>query len=457
MQARHLDLIDEAFVDAEAGKHDRIALFMPPRRGKSRRAARWGALWWLARHPDHQVVIASYAADLAEGHGGWIRDQVAGTSGLGLQLRGGSRARDRLEFVGHEGGLIAVGVGGGLTGKGADLLIVDDPVKDRRDADSPTIRKATWDWWTDVATTRLHPGAVVILIQTRWHEDDLGGRILAQEPDEWHVLRLPEFAEKDDPLGRPLDEPLWPQRYDKAAGERTRKAIGSRSWSALYQQRPTAIEGAVFKRPWLRRCLPAAMEPPTAWRTLTVVGVDPAGTDEADSDDTGIVVAARGGAWYEGHLVDRVWVLDDRTVHATPAGWGEAACIAAIDHGADVIVVERNNGGKMATFVIRAAWRELVRKGLTRGRMMPAIRDVHVRDNKTLRAEPVAVWYEAGTVWHVGELAELEDQMTTWTGSGDSPDRLDALVIACMQMIAPVQEDKKVLVGQRWAARPGRR
>ncbi|MCK9929339.1 terminase family protein [Frankia sp. Mgl5] len=442
MQARHLDLIDSAFVDIAERRTDRVALFMPPRRGKSRRAARWGALWYLRRFPERRVVIASYAAGLAEEHGRWIRDELA-SGDHGIKLRPGSRAANRLDIDGQDGGLVAVGIGGGLTGKGADLLIIDDPVKDRKDADSPTIRKSTWEWFTDVASTRLHPGAAVVLIQTRWHEDDLGGRILAREADEWRVLTLPELAERDDDLlGRPRGEPLWPERYDLAADLRTRKSLGGRSWNALYQQRPAAPEGAVFKRAWFRWCNEADM----GTLGVVAVSVDPAITDGDDADDTGIVVTARG----TGDRRDDAFVLADRTCHDTPAGWGRAACLAAIDHQADALVVEDNQGGQMTAFVLRTAWQALEKERRTRGMSMPAVVRVHARDGKRIRAEPIAALYEAGRVWHHGEHADLEDQMCSWVGDKDSsPDRMDAVVTGISWVLRLGHQVRKSKVGDR--------
>lgn len=461
MQARHLDLIDQAFIDIANGETDRVAIFMPPRRGKSRRAARWGALWYLRKFPHRRVAIASYGAELAEEHSRWVRDQIVAYNGadgvpnLGLTLKSGSKAGNRFGLAGSdEGGMLAAGVGGALTGRGANLIIIDDPVKNREEADSATLRKKAWDWYTTVARTRLEPGGAIILIQTRWHEDDLGGRLVGRQEDQWHVLSLPELAESDDDLlGRSRGEPLWPERYDLADDERTRKDLGGRDWTALYQQRPAPPEGAVFRYSWIRHVEPADYDSPMSSPTLTVVGVDPASTSGDSADDTGIVVAARGSQWYEGKHVDRLWVLDDRTCHDTPAGWGKAACLAALDHGADLIAIEDNQGGEMATFVLAAAWRQLSAEGKTRGRMMPPVRRVHARVNKTLRAQPIAVWYESGTVVHVGEHVELESQMCSWVGDGDSPDRLDALVIACSQLVAPTETEKRTQIGQRWSGR----
>ncbi|GAA0346515.1 terminase large subunit domain-containing protein [Streptomyces blastmyceticus] len=155
-QAAHLDLIDAAFERVAAGQPTQLMLTMPPRHGKSRRAARWAPLWYLRRRPEHRVMIASYSSDLADDHGRWIRDAII-TYGpqLGVGLRPGSSAANRFDLVGTEGGAVMAGVGGGLTGKGAHLAVVDGPIKDAAEAGSPTMRKRLWEWWqADCAVVR---------------------------------------------------------------------------------------------------------------------------------------------------------------------------------------------------------------------------------------------------------------------------------------------------------------
>ncbi|MEU4737405.1 terminase large subunit domain-containing protein [Streptomyces fradiae] len=164
MQAPHLALIDRLFQRMARGERVKALITMPPRHGKSRRAARWAPLWYLTQHPDHRIMIASYGADLAEEHSRWIRDAIA-TYGprIGIALHAGSKAANRFDLADPrtgdrlEGGLVAAGVGGGLTGKGAHLAIVDDPIKDAADAESPTMRRRLWEWWTAVLNTRLEP------------------------------------------------------------------------------------------------------------------------------------------------------------------------------------------------------------------------------------------------------------------------------------------------------------
>jgi len=148
------------------------------------------------------------------------------------------------------GGFVAAGVGGGITGKGAHVLVIDDPVKNREDAESQNNRDANWDWYTSTAYTRLAPGGGVLVILTRWHDDDLAGRLLkatGEGGDDWEVVRYPAIAEDDEEF-RDAGEPLHPERYDFDSLERIRRAVGPRDWSALYQQNPVADDGDYFTR-----------------------------------------------------------------------------------------------------------------------------------------------------------------------------------------------------------------
>lgn len=148
--------------------------------------------------------------------------------------------------------MLTAGVGGPLTGRGADVLIIDDPIKNAEEAHCDTYRERTWDWYRSVAYTRLEPRGSVIVIATRWHEDDLIGRLIRAEPTAWRLLSLPALAEEDDSLGRPPGAPLWPDRYPAPVLEETRRVVGEYYWSAQYQQRPTPAGGRIFKREWFR-------------------------------------------------------------------------------------------------------------------------------------------------------------------------------------------------------------
>ncbi|MFJ9420696.1 terminase large subunit domain-containing protein [Streptomyces sp. NPDC101249] len=442
-QARHLDLIDRVFRDIARGHARKVLITMPPRHGKSRRAARWAPLWYLSRHPDHRVMIASYSADLADDHGRWIRDAInAYGPQLGLALHAGSKAANRFDLASPEtgerleGGLVTAGVGGGLTGKGAHLAIVDDPIKDDAEAQSPTMRKRLWEWWTSVLNTRIEPGGSIIVIQTRWHEDDLAGRILAgEDADDWTILDLPAICDSpDDPLGREIGKPLWPLRYGLKALAKIRRAVGERVWGSLYQQKPRPVAGGVWQEEWIER---------NRWSTAAlrsidldriVVTVDPAGGESAVNDEVGIIAA--GCAEVESvsdrhdrpEFRDEYFVLEDRSASLGADEWGTQACLLAVEWQADAIVVEANFGGDMTSQVIRQAWQELARRKLTKGQLMPRIIPVTAKKGKRLRAEPIAQLYEQDRVHHVGRFPRLESQMISWMVGMDSPDRMDAAV-----------------------------
>ena len=229
----------------------RLIISIPPQEGKTQ-LARASVVRHLATHPHTRVVYGSYGTSLARKHGRWVRDNIAANPWLGIQPAYGHQAVDDWRLEGHDGGVLSVGVGAGLTGNPADLVLIDDPVKDREEADSQTYQERVWSWWTDTVSTRLAPGASVVVIMTRWHERDLAGRLLAAEDGHlWRVINIPAIAENDDPLGRQPGEPLQSARghRDWAA---IKRRVGSRGWNALYQGRPAPAEGGMIKRDWWR-------------------------------------------------------------------------------------------------------------------------------------------------------------------------------------------------------------
>jgi hypothetical protein len=439
-QAPHLALIDDAFARIAAGERLQVMLTMPPRHGKSQRASRWGPLWYLRRHPTHRVMLASYGADLADDHGRWVRDQLREYSDtLGISLNPASHAANRFDLEAPRGssvrgGMVTAGVGGGLTGKGFNLGVIDDPFKGHDDASSPAQRERVWEWYRSVFFTRRAPGASIIVINTRWHENDLSGRLLAHEPHRWLQIDLPALADSaDDALGRSIGDPLWPDQYDAQELADTRESVGERVWYALYQQKPRPLEGGVWKWAWIT----GHRLDPQAWPGITptriVVAVDHAGGDSMRNDEVGLVSAARDN---EGHL----YVLDDRSRTMGADTWGTEVCQLAIDRQADAIIVENNFGGDMARQIVTQAWSELQRQGLTKGLLMPVILEVHAKQGKRLRAEPIAQLYRQGKIHHVGEFTELEGQMVTWLPGMDSPDRMDAAVHALTELADPATQ-----------------
>jgi predicted phage terminase large subunit-like protein len=323
--APHHRLIARKLEAVERGEVKRLMITMPPRHGKSMLASEFFPAWYLGRNPDHSVVTATYAQDLADDFGRKVKNQIEDYSFPeifpGVGLADDSKSVKRFHIVENDvlleggfehtlrqrGAFYAVGVGGPLTGRGAHLLLIDDPVKNREDADSEIIRKKTKDWYTSTAYTRLMPGGRVVIIQTRWHEEDLSGWLLAEHAHEgWEVLNLPAI----DTNGNAL----WPDQYDVPALNRIKLAIGARDWSALYQQSPSPETGNFFKADWLR-----PYEKAPAHDTLRVYG----GSDYA--------VTADGGD-YTVHAVvgidpeDRMYLLDLWRKQTASDVWIEAFC-----------------------------------------------------------------------------------------------------------------------------------
>lgn len=251
----HILLANRVICETIWKGNGRLLIMWPPRHGKSWLVSRFLPAWFLGCYPDRRVILTSYEAGFAAKWGGQVRDLLAEHGGVfgGVTPSIGSRARNTWVIDRHEGGMETAGVGGAITGKGADLLIIDDPVKNAQQAHSATYQDRSWEWWQSTASTRLEPGATVIVMATRWHERDLLGRLEAGDDGEpWTVIRIPAIAEENDPLGRELGEALWPDRYSDQRLAEIRRRVGDYWWSALYQQRPSPAEGGVFKRSDLR-------------------------------------------------------------------------------------------------------------------------------------------------------------------------------------------------------------
>ena len=248
----------EKFSEQVANKESpRLMLFMPPRHGKSTLASVAFPAWHLGRHPHHEFISCSYSGSLAMSFSRKVRQLLREPVYKNVfeksRLDKDSQSIESWQTT-QGGGYVAAGVGGGITGKGANVLVIDDPVKNREDAESDNNREATWDWYTSTAYTRLSPGGGILVILTRWHDDDLAGRLLKQAEDgadQWEVIRYPAIAEIDENF-RKQGESLHPERYNVDALEQIRKAIGPRDWSALYQQNPVSDEGDYFSRDMIR-------------------------------------------------------------------------------------------------------------------------------------------------------------------------------------------------------------
>lgn len=451
VQRPHLEAIDNQLTPLLAHPNRRVMIFTPPQLGKSNRVSRWFPFWWMGMHPRDRQVLASYAAGLAVTHGAAVRELVRmyGTEyGLVLDPTEATKASWRIRAG---GGLRSVGVRGGLTGQPMDLGIIDDPFAGRTDAESPLQREAVWQWYSAVWSSRKSPTFREVLVCTRWHQDDLAGRLLDQdgrveEGGEWYVLHLPAIAMAPDadkgiypdPLGREPGEPISHPRIDAgdkvtllAHWARQKKTATARDWNALYQGVPFDAEGALLTAENIRA---ATTQPPNDFRRK-VIAVDPSG----DGRDSAGIVAA--GLDPDGHA----WFLQDHTAVLSTTQWPQQVCLVAADNDADRVVVETNFGGGMATTLIRQAWKLLQddpqEERITQTMLCPLITEVRARQSKVLRAEPVAQAVLTGRVRFAAgvDLKQLVTEWQMWEpGSTWSPGALDASVYAAMELLPAI-------------------
>jgi len=327
--APHLLQIQTQLNKVTSGEINRLMLFIPPRHGKSELSTIRYPVYRLEIDPTLKVIIGAYNQTLANKFSRKARRIAAARLSL---------SRDRTAVEDWEntqgGGIRAVGVGGGITGQGGNLIVIDDPIKNREEANSPTYRERVWEWYTDDLYTRLEPGGAIILIMTRWHEDDLAGRILASDDgDGWTVVNFPALAETHDILGRSPGQALWPQRFDEVALDSIKTVLGN-SFYALYQQRPQPPEGGMFKRAYfdIVEALPAGCKFVRYW--------DKAGTKDAGVNrayTAGVLMAyhQKSGLFYVVDVVMGQWeageresiikqtAILDRGMHGNVAIWSE--------------------------------------------------------------------------------------------------------------------------------------
>ncbi len=248
----HVRLLGEKLAAAAKGEIRRLLVSMPPRHSKSETCSHYAPAWFLGKYPDKRVILTSYEADFAASWGRKVRTLLEdyGFDHFGLKLSRDSSAADRWDIAGYQGGMFTAGVGGPITGKGFHLGIIDDPIKNAEEAASETIREKIWDWYLSTFYTRQEPGAAICIIMTRWHDDDLAGRVLerAKETGEhWEVIDFPAIALEQDILGRQPGEALWPERYPVKELEQIKTTLGGYHWAALYQQNPQPEGGSLFK------------------------------------------------------------------------------------------------------------------------------------------------------------------------------------------------------------------
>lgn len=375
----------------ERGELTRLIISMPPRHGKSMTVTETLPSWFIGKNPDRRVIEVSYGDDLARDFGEKNRKKVAefGQEVFGIELERGKTDKTDWGIAGHAGGMVSTGIGGAISGKGADLLIIDDPIKNRTEADSEVYRNRVWSEWQSTLSTRLHPGGRVVVIMTRWHEDDLVSRLLESEPGRWEVLNLPAMAEADDPMGRTEGEALWPGRYSRGDLEMIKVTVGSREWQALYQGRPSPQAGSIFKRAfWQEYSLPPqemARNMETVIQSWDCTFKDSKGTDYV----AGGVWGRKGADYYLLDLVhDRMdFPATIKAIRSMSAKWPQArgklvedkangpAVIATLKHEISGLIAVEPEGGKIVRANAIASYHEAGNLWLPKPQFAPWVHD----------------------------------------------------------------------------------
>lgn len=411
--ALHHRLLIDQLQRVATGEVDRLAIFMPPGSAKSTYGSVLFPAWFMANRPGNHVIAASHTIELARRWGRQVKRLFVDHSAtLGAQLAADSQAMGRWALD-TKGEYLSAGTGQAIAGFRADLAIIDDPVGSRADADSEVYRQNAWDWYKGDIWPRLKPGGRIVLIQTRWHEDDLAGRILAESKltgEHWRVVSLPAVAEGDDLLGRKPGEFLWDDTYGYGNTLRLAQITQTpRNWSALYQQRPAPETGDYFKEEWLR---PYVRAPDI--NTLITYG----GSDFA--------VTADGGD-YTVHVVigidpeDRPWLLDLWRGQTASDVWVETLC--------DMIKRWKPSGWARELGQIKSGVGPFLEKRARERKTWTAFEDFPTRGDKAVRAQSIrgrmammGLHVPVGEKWY----ADLRAELLSFP-AGKHDDQVDAL------------------------------
>ena len=411
----HLRSLCHALMEVAAGRIQRLIVTMPPGHGKSTTISKYFPAWYMGRFPKARLLLSSYEAGYAESWGRAAREtlQFYGPEIFGVSVKGKPSSAGWWETARHGGVMWATGVGGALTGKRIHGLIIDDPIKDAKEALSPVIRKQRWEWYRSTAYTRLEPGGWVIILMTRWHLDDLAGKCLELARDgveDWTVLNFPAIAEEGDMLGRQPGEALWPERFPLHVLEKVRLVQGPYWWSALYQGRPSHQEGTLFHRGHFRYWVSVDEQP-----GMVSLGQPNGPAKYVRIDDCSRFVTA------------------DLAVSVKETADYFVACVWGITPGKDLLLLdlvrERLEAPKQieALKALQARWNpthhriesvqyqlSLVQIALNEGLNAKAC---PARGSKFERAQGIAARFEAGMVYlprNVPWLAALEDELVNF-------------------------------------------
>lgn len=381
----------------ERGDIKRLILCVPPRIGKSRLATQLFPSLYLGRHPEKEIIVSSYASDLAVDFGYKTRELMNSQEYHevfpGISLRDDSQAKAKW-LTEQGGGYTSVGVGGSIVGRGAHLFVIDDPHKNRKEAESKLMRDNLWNWFTSTAYTRLEKDAAIVVIMQRWHTDDLVGRLLEKEKeggDHWEVVDFPAIAEQDEEY-RKAGEPIWPEKYPLEKMMETKKMVGLYDWASMYQQKPIIAENQLFKPEYFKKRPWDEVQKLDTRRFLTI---DTAVSQSEDADYCGFTI----------NFVDSEnnWNFKAWRERLTP--------LALIDKIFDLWELYRlEEVGVEKTMFLQTIKPFLDEEMRKRNKFPRVIELLHKQTNKELRIRNALLpRYEAGSVYHIeGQCDDLE-------------------------------------------------
>jgi len=415
---------DTVCIEVAASSHQFLAGKGMAPTCNSEMCSHWFPVWYLSTFPEKRIILASYEANFAASWGMRVRDSLRDAYERGLSdvtVRGDVSARGEWQLDGYDGGMYTAGVGGAVTGRGANVLLIDDPTKNAEEANSLTIREKQWDWYRSTAYSRLEPGGAVVIITTRWNKDDLPGRIIDQTDEHFEVINFPAIAEEEDELGRAVGEALWPERFPLERLLEIKDTIGGYWWAALYQQNPTVREGGLFRREWFE----IVDKVPT--EGIRYVRYWDRGATEKGDWTVGLLLGQQGRMFFVKHV---------RRFRGTPGVNAENILAQVRADGKDVRQRMEQEPGSSGVDTIDAYSRLLIGYNFKGDR---------VTGDKVMRAEGAAIAAEAGNLkllrgeWNQAFLDEVDD-----FPHGMHDDQVDALSGAYAALTEPVRKKARI-------------
>lgn len=404
-------------VECGCGVIDRLIIEAPPRHGKSELASVRFPAWYLGRNPTHRIIGTAYGSDLANNFGRQARNvmELPEFKSIfpGVRLAKDTAAAKEWNIEGTGGGYIAAGVGGPITGRGAHVLLIEDPVKNRQEAESEITREQLWDWYTSTAYTRLEGRGVVILIMTRWHEDDLAGRLIQkgkEDGDRFHVVRLPAISD---------GKALWPEKYNETTLDGIRKVIGPRDFGALYQQNPVPNEGNTFKAAWFKNFGKPPRDPP---RWFVCQSID---------------TSLKGGVGHDPSVI-ATWATDFTSYYLLDV-WRDRVEYPDLRRA---VLQRAAQWSPHAVYIEDAANGQPLIQELRRNSRLPII-PINPRGGKEIRADSIAPIFESGNVVLPGDengKMAFRPWLDDWVAehlrfpSGTHDDQVDTTSMALTQL-----------------------